>query len=142
AIITLIDAAPTHLWKPLLHEVAAGTLDSNVDELNYLSHARKHHFRFRLGAVDGLDREHRRIHIAATVDHNGHEIMPARDLEYDTLVVAVGSVTNDFGVPGVREHCLVLDTREQADHFHQRLLARFFNASARGEATPEGRLDV
>ncbi len=143
AVITLVDASPTHLWKPLLHEVAAGTLNSNIDELNYLSHARNHHFRFRLGAADGLDRERRRIHIAATSDRDGHEIMPARELEYDTLVFAVGSVTNDFGVPGVREHCLFLDTREQADRFHQRLLARFFNASAQGqEAAHEGRLDV
>src|SRR5699024_4912632 len=69
------------------------------------------------------------------------EIMPARDLEYHTLVFAVGSITNDFGVRGVREHCVFLDTREQADQFHQRLLARFFNASANADMHAS-RLDV
>lgn len=142
AVVTLVDATATHLWKPLLHEVAAGTLNSNVDELNYLSHARIHHFGFRLGAVDGLDRARREIRVAATVDENGDEIIPARTLHYDTLVFSVGSITNDFGVPGVREHCLFLDTREQADRFHQRQLKRYFHAASHRDAAREGQFNI
>src|SRR5919106_4585249 len=74
AAITLIDIAPAHLWKPLLHEVAAGTLNSSEDELNYLSHARTHHFRFRLGTVNGLNRARRDLYLAPILDEHGKEI--------------------------------------------------------------------
>jgi NADH:ubiquinone reductase (H+-translocating) len=142
AAITLIDIAPTHLWKPLLHEVAAGTLNSNVDELNYLSHARTHHFRFRLGTVNGLNRERQELCIAAIHDEQGAEMVPERILKYDSLIFAVGSTTNDFGIPGVLEHCLFLDTREQADRFHRRLLNRYFRVSSRREASKEDQINI
>ncbi|MDQ3796243.1 MAG: NAD(P)/FAD-dependent oxidoreductase, partial [Pseudomonadota bacterium] len=142
ATITLVDVAPTHLWKPLLHEVAAGTLDSEVDELNYLSHARAHHFRFRLGTVDGLNRAQQEICLAPILDEQGDEIVPARTLKYDTLIFAVGSTTNDFGIPGVREHCFFLDTREQADRFHRRLLNRYFRVSSRQDVSREERINI
>ncbi len=142
AAITLIDIAPTHLWKPLLHEVAAGTLDSNVDELNYLSHARTHHFRFRLGTVDGLNRKRRELYMAAILDEQANEIVPRRTLRYDTLIFAVGSITNDFGIPGVREHCLFLDTREQADRFHRKLLNRYFNISCRQDSSGGSQMNI
>jgi NADH:ubiquinone reductase (H+-translocating) len=137
AAVTLIDISPTHLWKPLLHEVAAGTLNSNVDELNYLSHARAHHFRFRLGTVVGLCRADRELHLASIKDEQGGEMVPQRTIRYDTLVFAVGSTTNDFDIPGVREHCLFLDTREQADRFHRRLLNRYFRVSSHRDPSSE-----
>src|SRR5690606_12921226 len=56
---------------------------------------------------------------------------PARRLPYDTLVVAVGSRSADFGVPGVREYCSFLDTTEEATRFHRRLLHRYLQAHAR-----------
>jgi NADH dehydrogenase len=142
AAITLIDIQPTHLWKPLLHEVAAGTLNSNVDELNYLSHARAHHFRFRLGTVDGLNRAKRELCLAPILDEQGNEIVPQRTFKYDTLVFAVGSTTNDFGIPGVSEHCLFLDTREQADRFHRQLLNCYFRVSSRTEASGEEHISI
>lgn len=142
AHVTLVDASTTHLWKPLLHEVAAGTLDSNADELNYLVHARKHHFHFHLGAVDGLDRERRQIHVARTTDDEGAEVIPAHVLGYDTLVLAVGSIANDFGTPGVAEHCFFLDTRAQADRFHQRLLWRFFGAATNADSGTQASDDI
>ena len=57
ANITLVDSTHTHIWKPLLHEVAAGTLDSHEDEIEYLVQAMCSGFRFRLGKMDGLNRE-------------------------------------------------------------------------------------
>ena len=59
AQIELIDKGRTHLWKPLLHEVAAGSMDLGVHELNYLAQSYWHHFRFRLGEMIGLDRQRR-----------------------------------------------------------------------------------
>ena len=105
ADVTLIDASRVHIWKPLLHDVAAGTLDASIDGLEYLAQARWHHFRFRLGRMDSLDRRVREICVAPTYNDEGLEIIPRRTVHYDTLVLAVGSVSNDFGINGVREHC-------------------------------------
>lgn len=103
AEITLVDISLRHLWKPLLHEVAAGTLDSHADAVEYLAQARAHGFRFRLGRMEGLDRERREIRLGAIKDAGGVQIGGPKLLGYDTLVIAVGSTVNDFGVPGVKE---------------------------------------
>jgi NADH dehydrogenase len=142
AEITLIDRSPTHIWKPLLHEVAAGTLDSHDDELSYLAHARSHHFRFVLGSMDGLDRAVKRVEIAPMFNAQGEEIVPARYHEYDILVLAVGSICNDFGIPGVAQHCLFLDDTQQAEAFQQRLLEAYLRAHARGGVSERGELDI
>ena len=115
AAITLVDCNMTHLWKPLLHEVAAGALNAYEDELSYMAQAHWHHFRFRLGRMDGLDRGKREISLAPSCDEQGNEYIPRRILHYDTLIIAVGSITNDFNIPGVKEHCMLLDTRQEAD---------------------------
>ena len=56
AEVTLVERARTHLWKPLLHAVAAGSMDPGKHEVNYLAHAHAHHFRYHLGELTGLDR--------------------------------------------------------------------------------------
>ncbi|MGI9212712.1 MAG: NAD(P)/FAD-dependent oxidoreductase [Methylococcaceae bacterium] len=142
ADITLIDATRTHIWKPLLHEVAAGTLDSHDDELDYLAQASGHHFRFVLGRMEGLDRLNKHIRLAPLLNARGEEIMPSRDYPYDILVVAVGSVCNDFGITGVAEHCQFLDTTEQASDFQNRWVEAYFHAHAMGGARESGQLDV
>ncbi|WP_460418129.1 NAD(P)/FAD-dependent oxidoreductase [Pseudomonas sp. microsymbiont 2] len=130
AEITLVDANLTHIWKPLLHEVAAGSLNSSEDELNYVAQAKWNHFNFQMGRMSGLDREHKLIQLAATLDDEGRELLPARTLGYDTLVIAVGSNTNDFGTLGAAQHCLFLDSRKQAERFHQQLLNHYLRAHA------------
>ncbi|WP_341521296.1 NAD(P)/FAD-dependent oxidoreductase [Pseudomonas sp. G.S.17] len=130
ASVTLVDANLTHIWKPLLHEVAAGSLNSYEDELNYVAQAKWNHFQFQLGRMTGLDREQRQLHLAATLDENGLELVPARSLDYDSLVISVGSTTNDFNTQGAAEHCLFLDTRLQAEKFHQQLLNQYLRAHA------------
>jgi len=130
ARVTLVDAALTHLWKPLLHEVAAGTLDSHEDAIEFLAQARGHGFRFRLGAMDGLDRSRRRIRLAPLLDEDGWEVLPRRELGYDTLIISVGSTVNDFGVPGVKEHCVLLDTPRDAERFHRRFFQHHLRAQS------------
>src|SRR5689334_6482605 len=122
ARITLVDRSRTHLWKPLLHQVAAGSMDLNDHELDYLYQARWHNFQFRLGKMDGLDRDAKQIHLAATTDETGREVLPAYRIPYDILVLSVGSTTNDFGTPGAAEHAISLDNPQQAALFHSRLL--------------------
>jgi NADH:quinone reductase (non-electrogenic) len=131
--IELIDKSRTHLWKPLLHEVAAGSMDLGVHELNYLAQSYWHHFRFRLGEMIGLDRQRREVQVAPVVDEDGNEITPQRVFHYDTLVIAVGSLTNDFNTPGVKEHAIALETSGEASRFHRRLV----NALMRAHAQPE-----
>ncbi|MEQ7921219.1 NAD(P)/FAD-dependent oxidoreductase [Xanthomonas sp. WHRI 1810A] len=130
ASVVLVDANLTHIWKPLLHEVAAGSLNSYEDELNYVAQAKWNNFTFQLGRMTGLDREQKQIHLSATLDEDGNELVPERSLDYDSLVIAVGSTTNDFGTKGAAEHCLFLDTRKQAERFHQQLLNRYLRAHA------------
>lgn len=120
--ITLVDASPIHFWKPLLHEVAAGTLNSFEDEINYLAFASQWHFRFCLGSMESIHREKKEIVLAPLYNEAGQELVPKHTLSYDVLVMAVGSVSNDFNIPGVREHCLFIDNSEQASHFQQVLL--------------------
>lgn len=142
AHITLIDYARTHIWKPLLYEVAAGSMDSHADRLEYLAQARWHHFRFRLGRMDGLDRDRKEVLVAPVLDENGVEIIPRRSFGYDTLVIAVGSQGNDFGVPGVTEHCLMLDTPDQAREFHKRLINACLRAHTQKSPVVPGQLTV
>ncbi|MBB5018700.1 NADH dehydrogenase [Chitinivorax tropicus] len=142
AEIVLIDAARTHLWKPLLHQVAAGTLDSHADELEYLALARWHHFTFRLGRMDGLARAKREIYLAPTLDENGEELLPRQSIPYDNLVLAIGSQTNDFHTPGAREHAIMLDSAAAAERFHHKLINACIRAQATKQAAGEGRMTV
>ncbi len=136
ADITLVDRAETHVWKPLLHEVAAGRMDAAAHDVDYLAVAYWHNFRFRQGEVDGLNRARRELSLKSVDDDDGRQILPPRMLPYDTLVFCVGSTTNDFGIPGVAAHAISLDTPLDAERFHRRLLAAAVRAD--GEAA-EGR---
>ncbi|AMB45761.1 MULTISPECIES: NAD(P)/FAD-dependent oxidoreductase [Methylobacteriaceae] len=142
AHITLVDRARTHIWKPLLHEVAAGSLDVGHHAVDYLHHAHANHFRYRIGEMTGLDREKRVIHLAASRDSEGREVTPVRTIPYDTLIMAVGSTTNDFGTPGVAEHAIALDTKEQALRFHQRLVNGMLRAHTQEGPVRPGQLHV
>ncbi|OWW21464.1 NAD(P)/FAD-dependent oxidoreductase [Noviherbaspirillum denitrificans] len=142
ARITLVDAARTHLWKPLLHQVAAGTLDTHADEMEYLALARTHHFHFRLGRMDGLNRAAKEIRLEPAYDEEGEEILPRQSIRYDTLVIALGSQTNDFNTPGVQEHTIMLDSPESAERFHERLINSCLRAQAKSKAPGEGRFTV
>ena len=133
AKITLVDANLTHIWKPLLHEVATGSLNSTDNELNYVAQAKWNHFEFQIGRFSGIDRSAKVIELSATVDEKGHQLVPARSLNYDTLVIAVGSLTNDFGTPGAAEHCIFLDSPQHALNFHRRLLGAYLSAHAHSE---------
>ncbi len=142
AEIVLVEKRRTHLWKPLLHAVAAGSMDPSAHELNYLAQAHWHHFSYRLGEMVGLDRGRREVLLGATLDDEGREITPARAIPYDTLVLAVGSVTNDFGTPGVAEFAVPLETPQQAARFNRRLVNACIHAHVQEEPIRPGQLHV
>lgn len=134
--IILVEPERTHVWKPLLHEVAAGSLDANLDEVGYRSHGHRWRYRFFNGALDRIDREARQISIAPILDEDGAELIARQTLRYDYLVVAVGSVTNSYNVPGAEKHALFLDSRVQADRFRLKLLNQCLRVSRQMSADP------
>jgi NADH dehydrogenase len=142
ASVALVESARTHLWKPLLYEAAAGSMDPGEYELNYLAQAHWHGFRYRLGEMIGLDRAAKQVHLAATFDDEGRQITPPRPVGYDTLVIAIGSVTNDFGTPGVAEHAVPLETPAQAARFNRRLVNACIRAETQDGPVRPGQLHV
>jgi NADH dehydrogenase len=142
ARITLVDRSRTHIWKPLLHSVAAGSLRRSEHELSYIAQAHWHHFRYRNGEMTGLDRVAKTITLGATQDNEGREISPKATLTYDTLVIAVGSVTNDFGTPGAAEYAVPLETAEQASRFNHRLVNACLRAQDQDTPVRLGQLHV
>src|SRR5215213_579072 len=142
AQVTLVERSRTHIWKPLLHEVAAGSMDVGHHAVDYLAQAHRHHFRYRIGEMIDLNREQQEVFLAASFDNEGREVTPARSFRYDTLVMAVGSGSNDFGTPGVKEHAITLDTPDQAVRFHQRLVNSLIRAHAQPGPVRPGQLHV
>ena len=142
ALITLIDSTRTHVWKPLLHEIAAGSMSPEKHELEYMAQAHWHHFRFRLGRMDGLNRAAKEVTIAPYFDEEGVEVIARRTFKYDSLVIAIGSTTNDFGIKGALEHSIALDTQEQAEKFHRRLHNALLRAQTQTAPIHAGQLEV
>ena len=130
AEIHLVDANSTHIWKPLLHEVASGTLDSNQDEINYITHGKKNGYYFHLGNIEDLDKSQKTIKLAPLQDLRTKEIIHShREMKYDNLVLAIGAKSNSFSIQGIEEHCYSLDTRADADYFHDVLLKNLVKIS-------------
>ena len=142
AEVTLVDSARTHVWKPLLHQLAAGSYDTHAEEIEFLAQARWNHFKFRLGSLVNVDRVNKTVQLAASYDDTGAEITPDQQVSYDTLVIAVGSQTNDFGTLGAAQHTIKLDSPQAAKRFNDRLI----NACIRAQSVPRvagsGRLTV
>ena len=131
ARVSLIDRSWIHVWKPMLHTFAAGTWNIYEQQVQYVAHARTHHFEYVPGRLDGIDRAARRIRLAP-MQVAGEVVADARELEYDVLVLAFGSRANDFGIPGVVEHCHFIDSQDQADVFNTRLRAHVLRSLAHG----------
>ncbi|MDG6773258.1 NAD(P)/FAD-dependent oxidoreductase [Thiomicrorhabdus sp. ZW0627] len=129
ARITLVDPNRVHLWKPLLHEVASGSLDTGREALSYRAHSAENHYYFRLGAFKSLDKSAQTITLAPFIDHHGKQLLDERTLPYDYLVIAIGAKCNDFGLEGVQENCFTLDTSQDAEDFHLSFLNRFLQYS-------------
>jgi NADH dehydrogenase len=142
ADITLVDRYETHVWKPLLHEVAAGRMDADAHDVNYLAVAHWHGFRFRQGAVAGLDRARRELKLDPVLDDDGQTMLPERGVPYDTLVFCVGSTNNDFGIQGVAAIAISLDTAQDAKRFHRKLLAACVRADDRAAAGDPVGVDI
>lgn len=142
AQITLIDRNTTHLWKPLLHEVASGALDSRLAEVDYRGQSAREGFQFLIGTLEHVDKDAKTVTLAAINNSEGEEVLSTRNVPYDRLILAVGSVTADFGTPGVKENCYFLDSLKQADAFHAELLDEFLRVNQALEDGKEAELSL
>ena len=140
--VTLIDRNRTHVWKPKLHEIAAGSMDMSAHEVDYLAQSHWHGFRYRVGEMTGLDRERREVRVAPSLDEEGRQVTPQRSFGYDTLVLAVGSQSNDFGTPGVAAHAMKLESQADARRFHARMVNACIRAHAQTAALQPEQLKV
>lgn len=142
--VILLERNRTHIWKPLLHEVAAGALDANLDEVGYRNHGHRWRYRYFYGSFAGIDREARQVIVAPLHDEDGSELISGHRIRYDFLVLAIGAISNDFGTTGARQHCLFLDDREQADRFRHRLLNHCLRVSRHlmGDPAADPRVEV
>lgn len=109
----------------MLHEVATGALDIGIDAISYRGHAAAHGYHFQQGAMTDIDRENKQVILAPILDEDGEELLPARRIDYTYLVIAIGSIANDFNIEGVRDHCVFLDSTEQAMEIRTMLLNKF-----------------
>jgi NADH:ubiquinone reductase (H+-translocating) len=131
ARVCLIDRSWIHVWKPMLHTFAAGTWNIYEQQVQYVAHARTHHFEYVPGELEAIDRTSRRIRLTP-LQAAGEVVAGARELEYDVLVLAFGSRANDFGTPGVLENCHFIDSPDQADAFNARLRGQLVRSLADG----------
>lgn len=127
----LVDRGLAHIWKPRLHEIATAMQNQSAAESSFLAHASTHGYRFEIGALEAMDTDSRRIVLGPLQGPDGNELLPTRTIDYDRLLLALGSEENDFGTPGARKHCLFLNTPAQAVQIREALLARAFRV-ARG----------
>ena len=141
-IVTLVDKNRTHIWKPKLHEIASGSMDFGDHEVDYMAQAHWNHFTFRIGELKGLDRTNKTIDLFPYLDSDGSPVTPIQQIEYDTLVVCVGSLSNDFGTQGVKEFALKLETQHDAKQFHSKMVNACIRAHHQKEVIHKWQLHV
>ncbi len=142
AHITLIDRNTSHLWKPLLHEIAVGTMDEGVDAVSYRGHAINNHFYFRVGTLTDIDPTAKQVVLAPMHDDEGVEFLPSTRIDYDYLVLAIGSTSNDFNTPGIKNNCIFLDSPTQAHKFRNKLLNLLLRIQRLPSADSEVRIAI
>ena len=133
AQVVLVDRNRAHVWKPMLHTFAAGTSDYADENVSFIPHANLTGYKYRPGVFGGVDRKTRTVRLEATPLPAADESLPATTVEYDTLVLAIGSQVNDFGTPGVLEHCHFIDDIGQATAFNELLRSRVALAAIAGK---------
>lgn len=129
SIITLIDKDSSHIWKPILHKIAAGTNDLSQQQVSFVAHASQHYFTYCPGEMSGIDREKKLIFLEPITMMDGSVSVEKRSIHYDILIMAVGSCANDFNIPGISKFCYFIDSRIQARVFNRLIRMHFFRCA-------------
>ena len=140
--VTLVDKNRTHIWKPKLHEIASGSMDFGDHEVDYMAHAHWNHFTFRIGELKGLDRDNKTIDLSPYLDIDNTPVTPIQKVSYDTLVICIGSLSNDFGTTGVKEFALKLENQTDAKLFHSKMVNACIRAHHQSDRIEQSQLHV
>jgi NADH dehydrogenase len=140
--VMLVDSRLYHIWKPSLHEVAAGTLDIHQEGLSYQMLAHDNGFTFVYGALAALDTAQHTIGVDAITTQAGEIVLPERSINFEFLVLAIGSTSNYFGVPGAQEYTISLNGTEDAERFRLTLLKLLTKAALEKSASGTAGVDV
>lgn len=140
--VLLVDHAFYHVWKPSLHEVAAGTMDMHQEGLPYTMLAHHNNFTFVYGSFAGLDAERREITVSAVEEAAGDVIIPQRRLSYTKLYIAVGSTSHYFDTPGAADNTISLNAPGDAERFRLEMLKQMTWAENRKEQDPSAGVNV
>lgn len=143
-VVTLVDSRLTHIWKPSLHEVAAGTLDVHAEGVSYQMLAHDNNFTFVYGSMTQLNKADKKIVISEVFADNGNSLIPERVIDYDYLVMAVGSVSNYFNVPGAAQHTISLNGPEDAEAFRAKMIRHlhYANGPQRRDSEDNAGVDI
>lgn len=140
--VTLIDREKTHIWKPHLHEVAAGSLDAFQEQIDYLNLAKKFSFEFIWGELSSINRKNKQLFLKSQNNEHGEMILPERTIAYDYLVVGIGSTSNDFGTEGVKDFAFSLDNLPSANKFHKNLIDKILQKEYLSTSTDNFRISI
>jgi NADH dehydrogenase len=122
AEVTLLDRNNFHLFTPLLYQVATGELPPHAVAYPLRVPLARPGWRFVRAEVEGVDLDRRVVRSSEG------------DFPFDHVVIAPGSVTNDFGIPGVRDHALVVKWLSDGRAVRHRILSVFEDAAAEPDA--------
>ena len=125
ADITLVDKNAYHLFTPMLHEAATGVIHPGLILAPIRRILRGRRIDFLRARVEGIDLEAREVRFCCTT------------IRYDILVIALGSVTDFYGLASVRENALELKTASDADRLRCHIINRF--EAATRESDPQRR---
>ena len=132
--VTLVSRDNFFLFTPMLHEVAASDVDIThiVSPLRALLHSTN----IVVGDVQGIDLERRVVRVVHGDDAHSHE------LQYDQLLMTLGSTTNFYGLPGLERHAVTMKTLGDAIHLRNRVIDALEQASTECETGAAGLLTV
>jgi NADH dehydrogenase len=142
AVLADLSLLRVLVWKPKLHEIASGSMDFGDHEVDYMAHAHWNHFVFRIGELRGLDRENKTIDLAPYLDTDNTPVTPVQKVSYDTLVICIGSLSNDFGTTGVKDFALKLENQTDAKLFHSKMVNACIRAHHQSDQITQSQLHV
>jgi NADH:ubiquinone reductase (H+-translocating) len=130
--ITIVNRENCTLFTPMLHEVAA----SDLDFTHIVNPVRKmlRRAQFFHGDIHSIDRSRKRVAVLHGPENHYHE------LAYDYLVIALGSITNFFGLPGLAERAMTMKSLSDATHLRNRLIDLLEDADS--ESATEEQTDL
>ena len=140
--VTLVERSLNHIWKPTLHEVAAGTLDTNQEGLSYSMLAYENNFTFVYGVFSALDLTVNEITVSPSEGETRGVVYSERKIAFTKLCIAVGSTSNYYNTPGAADNTISLNTTGDADRFRIEMMNQMIRAEYEKSQGQPGAVDV